>query len=45
MRPTHPVSWSGSADGIAMMPDGLTAYVSDRRSRAVHVIPVGPHSA
>jgi YVTN family beta-propeller protein len=45
MRPTHPVSWSGSADGIAMMQDGRTAYVSDRRSRAVHVIPVGPHSA
>lgn len=39
--PTHPVAWSGTADAIAMMPDGTTAYVSDRRSLAVHVIPVG----
>jgi hypothetical protein len=27
------------------MPDGLTAYVSDRQSRAVRVIPAQPHTA
>ena len=29
-----------SADGLAFMPDGLTAYVTDRPSREVHVIAV-----
>ena len=45
MRPTHPVTWPGTADGIAMMPDGLSAYVSDRHSSAVRVIPVQPRTA
>jgi YVTN family beta-propeller protein len=40
--PSHPVGWSGTADGIALMPDGRTAWVSDRASRAVRVVPVGP---
>jgi len=37
-----PVTWSGSADGLAIMPDGSKSYVADRRSRAVHVISVQP---
>jgi sugar lactone lactonase YvrE len=28
----------GSADGLALLPDGVTAYVSDRHARAVRVI-------
>jgi DNA-binding beta-propeller fold protein YncE len=40
-----PVIWSGSGDGLAIMPDGLTAYVADRRSRAVQAIPVQPQTA
>lgn len=38
-----PAKWNGSADGLAITPDGSTAYVADRRSRAVRVIPVQPH--
>jgi YVTN family beta-propeller protein len=38
-----PAKWDGSADGLAITPDGSTAYVADRRSRAVQVIPVQPH--
>jgi DNA-binding beta-propeller fold protein YncE len=38
-----PAKWDGSADGLAITPDGSTAYVADRRSRAVRVIPVQPH--
>ena len=36
----YSVTWSGGADGIAIMPDGLTAYVADHRSRAVQVVPL-----
>jgi YVTN family beta-propeller protein len=39
--PSHPVGWSGTANGIALMPDGRTAWVSDRASRAVRVVPAG----
>ena len=28
----------GSADGLALLPDGVTAYVSDRHARAVRII-------
>ena len=37
---THPIGWSGTANGVAIMPDGQTAYVTDRSSKAVRVIPV-----
>lgn len=33
-----PATWSGTADGLAITPEGSTAYVADRRSRAVQVI-------
>jgi sugar lactone lactonase YvrE len=39
-RADPPIEWPRSADGIAFMPDGLTAYVSDRPSREVHVFAV-----
>jgi YVTN family beta-propeller protein len=35
-----PIELPRSADGLAFMPDGRTAYVSDRLSREVHVIAV-----
>jgi len=38
--PRHPIGWSGTANGVAIMPDGQTAYVTDRSSKAVRVIPV-----
>jgi YVTN family beta-propeller protein len=37
-----PIDVPGSADGLAFTPSGQTAYVSDGRSRAVHVVAVGP---
>ena len=37
--------WSGTANGLAITPDGSTAYVADRDSRAVRVIPVQPQTA
>ena len=41
-RVDPPIDLPSSADGLAFMPDGLTAYVTDRSSREVHVIAVGP---
>jgi YVTN family beta-propeller protein len=41
-RVDPPIDVPGSADGLAFMPRGQTAYVSDRRSRAVHVVAVPP---
>jgi len=41
-RVEPPIDLPGSADGLAFMPDGLTAYVTDRSSREVHVIAVRP---
>jgi YVTN family beta-propeller protein len=35
-----PILVPDSADGLAFTPTGQTAYVSDRRSRAVHVVAV-----
>jgi DNA-binding beta-propeller fold protein YncE len=40
-----PVKWSGSADGLAITPDGSAAYVADRQSRAVQVVPLQPRTA
>jgi YVTN family beta-propeller protein len=37
--------WSGTANGLAITPDGSTAYLADRDSRAVRVIPVQPQTA
>ncbi len=37
-----PATWTGSADGVAVTPDGSTAYVADQRSRAVRVVAVRP---
>jgi sugar lactone lactonase YvrE len=37
-----PIDLPRSADGLAFMPDGLTAYVTDRSSREVRVIAVCP---
>jgi DNA-binding beta-propeller fold protein YncE len=39
-RVDPPIDLAGSADGLAFMADGLTAYVTDRSSRDVHVIAV-----
>jgi YVTN family beta-propeller protein len=41
-RVDPPIDLPRSADGLAFMPDGLTAYVTDRSSREVHVIAVRP---
>ena len=41
-RVDPPIDLPHSADGLAFMPDGLTAYVTDRASREVHVIAVRP---
>jgi sugar lactone lactonase YvrE len=41
-RVDPPIELPRSADGLAFMPDGHTAYVSDRPSREVHVIAVRP---
>jgi YVTN family beta-propeller protein len=35
-----PLRWQGSADGLAITPDGAHLYVSDRRSSAAVVVPV-----
>jgi YVTN family beta-propeller protein len=40
-----PAKWSGSASGLAITPDGLTAYVADGTSRAVRVVPIQPRAA
>jgi YVTN family beta-propeller protein len=39
-RVDPPIDLPRSADGLAFMPDGLTAYVTDRSSREIHVIAV-----
>lgn len=39
-RVDPPIQVSGSADGLAFTPTGQTAYVSDSRSRGVHVVAV-----
>ena len=41
-RVDPPIKVPGSADGLAFMPNGQAAYVSDSRSRAVHVVAVRP---
>ena len=41
-RVDPPIDVPGSADGLAFTPTGQAAYVSDRRSRAVHVVAVRP---
>lgn len=40
-----PAEWSGTANGLAITPDGSAVYVADRNSRAVRVIPVQPQTA
>jgi DNA-binding beta-propeller fold protein YncE len=40
-----PAKWSGSANGLAITPDGSTTYVADRSSRAVRVVPVQSQTA
>jgi DNA-binding beta-propeller fold protein YncE len=37
-----PVTWQGSGDGIAISPDSSTAYVADRRSKALRILRIGP---
>jgi YVTN family beta-propeller protein len=39
-----PAEWSGTANGLAITPDGSAVYVADRNSRAVRVIPVRPQT-
>jgi YVTN family beta-propeller protein len=41
-RVDPPIDVPGSADGLAFTPTGQTAYVSDRSSRALHVVAVRP---